>query len=72
VVTLSEGKNREIRRLFEAIGHPVTRLKRVALGGLTLDDLEPGKWRELNEADVHRIFPILALVSFVSVVVNVL
>jgi len=72
VVTLSEGKNREIRRLFETIGHPVTRLKRVALGGLTLDDLAPGKWRELNEADVRRIFPILVLASFVSVVVNVL
>ena len=72
VVTLTEGKNREIRRLFEAVGHPVTRLKRVALGGLALDDLKPGEWRELKAADVHRIFPILALVSFVSFVVNVL
>jgi 23S rRNA pseudouridine2605 synthase len=35
VVTLTEGKNREIRRLCEAIGHPVTRLKRVAFGALT-------------------------------------
>jgi 23S rRNA pseudouridine2605 synthase len=58
VVTLNEGKNREIRRLFEAVGHPVTRLKRVALGGLTLDDLKPGEWRELSESDAHKIFPI--------------
>jgi 23S rRNA pseudouridine2605 synthase len=58
VVTLREGKNREIRRLFEAVGHPVTRLKRVALGGLGLDDLAPGEWRELSESEVHRAFPI--------------
>jgi 23S rRNA pseudouridine2605 synthase len=56
MVTLNEGKNREIRRLFEAVGHPVTRLKRVALGGLALDDLKPGEWRELKEADVRRIW----------------
>jgi 23S rRNA pseudouridine2605 synthase len=56
-VTLTEGKNREIRRLFEAIGHEVTRLKRVALGGLELGDLEPGQWRELTRAEVRRAFP---------------
>jgi 23S rRNA pseudouridine2605 synthase len=52
VVTLTEGKNREIRRLCEAIGHPVTRVKRVAFGALTLGDLAPGKWRELSQSDV--------------------
>jgi len=52
VMTLTEGKNREIRRLCEAIGHPVTRLKRVAFGALTLGDLAPGAWRELSESDV--------------------
>jgi 23S rRNA pseudouridine2605 synthase len=52
VVTLTEGKNREIRRLCEAIGHPVTRLKRVAFGALTLGDLAPGEWRELSQSDV--------------------
>jgi 23S rRNA pseudouridine2605 synthase len=52
VMTLTEGKNREIRRLYEAIGHPVTRLKRVAFGALTLGDLAPGAWRELSESDV--------------------
>ena len=56
VVTLREGKNREIRRLFEAVGHPVTRLKRVALGGLSLDDLAPGEWRELQESEVRAAF----------------
>jgi 23S rRNA pseudouridine2605 synthase len=60
VVTLTEGKNREIRRLFEAIGHPVTRLKRVSFGPLSLGDLAPGHWRELSEADVRKAFPTLA------------
>jgi 23S rRNA pseudouridine2605 synthase len=57
VVTLTEGKNREIRRLFKAIGHEVTRLKRVALGGLSLDGLAPGAWREVSEHEVRRAFP---------------
>lgn len=57
VVTLTEGKNREIRRLCEAIGHPVARLKRVAFGAFTLDDLAPGEWRELSETDMRRAFP---------------
>jgi 23S rRNA pseudouridine2605 synthase len=60
VVTLTEGKNREIRRLFEAIGHPVTRLKRVSFGPLRLGDLAPGHWRELSEADVRKAFPTFA------------
>jgi 23S rRNA pseudouridine2605 synthase len=57
VMTLTEGKNREIRRLCEAIGHPVTRLKRVAFGALTLGDLAPGEWRELSESEVVSGFP---------------
>lgn len=56
-VTLREGKNREVRRLFEAIGHEVTRLKRVAFGRLTLGDLKPGEWRELTDAEVREGFP---------------
>ena len=56
VVTLTEGRNREIRRLCETIGHPVTRLKRVAFGPLTLGDLAPGEWRELGQSDVASGF----------------
>jgi 23S rRNA pseudouridine2605 synthase len=51
IVELKEGKNREVRRLFEAVGHEVTRLKRVAFGRLELGDLAPGQWREINEAE---------------------
>lgn len=56
-VTLHEGKNREVRRLFEAIGHEVTRLKRVALGPLTLGDLKPGEAKELSEGEMRAAFP---------------
>jgi len=51
-VKLTEGKNREIRRLFKAFGHEVTRLKRVALGPLQLGNLEPGQFRRLTREEV--------------------
>ena len=55
VVELREGKNREVRRLFAAIGHEVTRLKRVSLGGLELEMLEPGGWRDLSRQEILRL-----------------
>jgi 23S rRNA pseudouridine2605 synthase len=57
VVTLREGKNRQVRRLFAAAGHEVTRLKRIRLGGLELGALEPGDVRELSPADMRVAFP---------------
>ena len=56
-VELREGKNREVRRLFEAIGNEVTRLKRAMLGGLVLGSLKPGEWRELTPAEIRVAFP---------------
>lgn len=56
-VELREGRNREVRRLFEAVGHEVTRLKRVRLGGLELGTLAPGEWRELSREDISTAFP---------------
>ena len=66
-VELREGKNREVRRLFEAIGHEVTRLKRIRLGGLELGSLEPGEWRDLTRAEIRAAFqPRRSLVSMRS------
>jgi 23S rRNA pseudouridine2605 synthase len=48
LVELVEGKNREIRRMFDALGHEVTRLMRVAFGPIELGSLQPGEWRELT------------------------
>jgi len=48
IVTLDEGRNREIRRLFAAAGHEVTRLLRVSFGPVALGTLQPGRWRDLT------------------------
>jgi 23S rRNA pseudouridine2605 synthase len=57
VLTLTEGKNREVRRLLDAVGHPVTELRRVQFGGLELGDLAPGAWREVSADELARAFP---------------
>ncbi len=51
-VVLTEGRNREVRRLFECQGVEVVRLARVAFCGLTLDGLALGEWRELSKGEV--------------------
>ncbi|MBL8138428.1 MAG: rRNA pseudouridine synthase [Acidobacteria bacterium] len=56
-VVLCEGRNREIRRLFAAAGHEVTRLTRIRIGGLDLGDLAPGAWRDISPENVARAFP---------------
>jgi 23S rRNA pseudouridine2605 synthase len=57
IVELREGKNREVRRLFDAVGHAVTRLTRVRLSALELGRLAPGQWRELTRDEVRAAFP---------------
>jgi len=54
IVELTEGKNREIRRLFDAIGRPVTKLLRIAYGPIDLGTLQPGEWREVTRDEFAR------------------
>ena len=54
-LTIHEGRNHQVRRMFAALGHPVTRLHRSAYAGLTLEGLEPGAWRELEPSEVERL-----------------
>jgi 23S rRNA pseudouridine2457 synthase len=53
-LALTEGKNRQVRRMTAAIGHPTLRLIRVRIGGFPLGELAPGRWRELNR-DERRL-----------------
>jgi 23S rRNA pseudouridine2605 synthase len=55
IITIHEGRNREVRRMCESIGHPVVRLRRVAIGPLRDPRLKPGKWRELTPQEVKRL-----------------
>ncbi len=54
-VILYEGRNRQIRRMFEELGIDVARLKRTAVGSVKLGMLAPGKWRELTEEEVRKL-----------------
>lgn len=54
-LVLREGRNRQVRRMTAAVGHPTLRLLRVALGPLRLGELEPGAWRELSEDEVRTL-----------------
>ena len=54
-LTIHEGRNRQVRRMLEAVGHPVRRLHRSEYAGLTVEGLEPGAWRELEPSEVERL-----------------
>jgi 23S rRNA pseudouridine2605 synthase len=54
-ITIHEGRNRQVRRMAEAVGHPVVRLVRTRIGPLTDPDLPPGEWRELTTDEVRAL-----------------
>jgi 23S rRNA pseudouridine2605 synthase len=54
-ITIREGRNRQVRNMCDAIGHPVTQLKRVAIGPLRDTKLKPGEWRELTADEIERL-----------------
>jgi 23S rRNA pseudouridine2605 synthase len=54
-ISIHEGRNRQVRRMCEAVGHPVSRLVRVRIGPIRLRDLQPGEWRKLSAREVHAL-----------------
>jgi 23S rRNA pseudouridine2605 synthase len=62
-LTLHEGRKHQVKRMCDAVGHPVRRLHRSRYAGVTLEGLEPGAWRELEPSEVKRLraLPLLQL-----------
>ncbi|AUW93645.1 MAG: rRNA pseudouridine synthase [Sulfobacillus thermosulfidooxidans] len=58
-LTLTEGRKREVRRIFEAIGHPVLELRRVAFGPLSIEGLEEGRTRPLTHREVKMLYSLV-------------
>lgn len=54
-MTLTEGRNRQVRKMTAAVGHPTLRLVRVAIGSLTLNGLAPGEWRPLTPPELQTL-----------------
>ncbi|OPY58909.1 MAG: Ribosomal large subunit pseudouridine synthase B [Pelotomaculum sp. PtaU1.Bin035] len=54
-ITINEGRNRQVRRMCEYIGHPVLRLQRTRMGNISLDALRPGQYRHLAEEELKRL-----------------
>ena len=55
LITIHEGRNRIVRRIMDAVGHRVLKLKRVGFGGITLRGLEPGETRELTKGELQHL-----------------
>jgi 23S rRNA pseudouridine2605 synthase len=54
-IAIHEGRKRQVRRMCEAVGHPVRRLERVGFGPLELGDLPRGRWRRLTDAEIEAL-----------------
>jgi pseudouridine synthase len=54
-IVIREGRNRQVRNMCDAIGHPVVRLRRVRIGSITDDKIRPGEFRELSEKEVASL-----------------
>lgn len=62
-ITLTEGKNRQIHRMLEAVGSRVMRLARLSFAGITADDLRPGEFRPLSEKELEKLRKLAGLSS---------
>lgn len=54
-IIIHEGKNRQVRRMCQAISHPVITLERVQVAGISLGNLKPGQWRHLEEEEIESL-----------------
>jgi pseudouridine synthase len=59
-IAIREGRNRQIRKMFDAIGHPIDRLRRVAIGPVSDNRLKLGQWRDLTADEVRRLQAVAA------------
>jgi len=59
-LSIHEGRKHQVKRMLEAVGHPVIRLHRSRYAGLTVDDLPAGQWRELTESEVAALRELVA------------
>ena len=55
IITIHEGRNRQVRKMVEQIGHEVVMLRRIRFGPLELGDLPRGRWRELTEKEIQKL-----------------
>ena len=55
-ITIHEGRNHQVRKMFEALGYPVLKLKRESVAFLTLDGVKPGSYRELSIKEVKKLY----------------
>jgi len=55
-LTITEGRNRQVRRMTAAVGHPTLRLVRWAIGPITLKELQPGQWQALRKAETEALW----------------
>jgi pseudouridine synthase len=60
LITIREGRNRQVRRMCEAVGHPVRALTRTAIGPIRDRRLKPGEWRDLTAAEIRRLADLAA------------
>lgn len=54
-ISITEGRKRQVRRMLDEVGHPVVKLSRTKLGGITLGRLKPGEWRFLNQREIEDL-----------------
>jgi 23S rRNA pseudouridine2605 synthase len=54
-ITIYEGRKRQVRRMLDKVGHPVIRLRRIAINGLKLGDLKPGEMKRLTQEEIKRL-----------------